>query len=301
MPPDLPLAGTAPAAEEDNMIAFYEQRADSLPTPLETVNGIRHKNLSPETLQEPVQAYASRKTHYLKKLEDLMERPDLPFVKRFPNLQFSNQNLEGRPRPRVLDDRAKQWYMKNMGIDKDMKTYVKHILNWHDGEVRLLGTPGWTKFPAGYKVGPGGFTVFHPNFWHYQYMENKQARDWLRWRRTSSWKEYDLSNEWVEWILNVHDNETSYLKYVPGAAGRQGTFYYKNGKLVTLAEMFYFGIKKYTCFAIYQTYLQLPIFAQKRAHSSSGSEQGMHRKAAKKLRFSETGKWGLPRKPRHWY
>ena len=49
----------------------------------------------------------------------------------------------------------------------NLELYVKHILNWHDGEVRLLGDPSWAKFPAtgGDQVGSDGLTVFHPRFW----------------------------------------------------------------------------------------------------------------------------------------
>ena len=71
---------------------------------------------------------------------------------------------------RVLDDEARRGYMENLGIDRTMKSYVKHILNWHDGEVRLLGDFQWVRFdlvqfPAagGDQVVPGGFTVFHPH------------------------------------------------------------------------------------------------------------------------------------------
>ena len=43
--------------------------AEPLPSPEEVVTGIPHKNpCAPEPLQEPVQALASRKTHYLKQM-----------------------------------------------------------------------------------------------------------------------------------------------------------------------------------------------------------------------------------------
>ena len=64
---------------------------------------------------------------------------------------------------------------------------------------------------------------------------------------------------------------------------------------MTLAETFRFGCKVCTCFDIYRTFVHLPIFVYKRAHSSSGSEEGMKRKAAKLLRHEETGKYGLPK------
>ena len=124
--------------------------ADPLPSPWQVVSGIEHKNLfHPEPrLQEPVQAFGSRKMHYLKEVEEIMDTavapgaPELPFTRLFPNLQF----LDGPVG--VLDDEAKRWYMDHLNIDPGLKLYVKHILNWHDGEVRLLGDPFWAKFPA---------------------------------------------------------------------------------------------------------------------------------------------------------
>ena len=63
---------------------------------------------------------------------------------------------------------------------------------------------------------------------------------------------------------------------------------------MTLAEMFRFGSEVCTCFDIYRTFVHLPIFAYRRAHSVSGSEPGLQRRAAKLLRHQETGRYGLP-------
>ena len=312
--PAQPLAGTVPVLQGDDQVTrqeLYAQLwlfADPLPSPLEAVTGITHKNLwHPEPrLQEPVQALGTRKIYYLKQLEDIMDAaaapgaPELPFTRLFPNLQF----LEGPVR--VLDDRAKRWYMENLGIDSTLKLYVKHILNWHDGEVRLMGDFQWETFPAtgGDQVVPGGFTVFHPHLWHYQYMKSPETRAWLLWRKTSPWKLHDLRPQDVAWVLAKEGNETTYVKFVPApggspAAGENqnlgpGTFYVKQGHLVTLAEMLRFGSHVCTCFDIYRTFVHLPIFVYKRAHSSSQSEPGMKRKAAKLLRHEETGRYGLP-------
>ena len=68
-----------------------------------------------------------------------------------------------------------------------------HVLNWHDGEVRLLGDFQWVRFPAtgGQPVVDehGPFTVFHPHFWQYQYMKNAETRAWL-FERKSKWYTY---------------------------------------------------------------------------------------------------------------
>ena len=109
----------------------------------------------------------------------------------FPKLPF----LEGPLR--VLDEKAKKWYMENMGIDSTLKKYVKHILNWHDGEMRLVGDFQWEKFPAtgGDQVVSDGFTVFHPHFWYYQYMRSTDTRGWLFRRKTSKWRLQDLRTQ----------------------------------------------------------------------------------------------------------
>ena len=143
---------------------------------------------------------------------------------------------------------------------------------------------------------PGGFTEFHQHFWHYQYMKSPETRAWAFWRRTSEWKLHDLRRQDVEWVLSKEGNETTYIRFVPsGPEPLAGTFYYKQGHVVTLAEMFRFGSQLCTCFDIYRTFVHLPILVYKRAHSSSGSEKGMQRKNAMLLRHAETGYYGLPK------
>ena len=117
-------------------------------------------------------------------------------------------------------------------------------------------------------------------------MTDPETRQWALWRRTSEWATQDLRADDVAWVLGKEGNETTYLKFVPAAGGspnfqlgaevylRRGQFYYKKGHLVTLAEMFRFGSRVCTCFDIYRTFVHLPIFAYKTAHSSSGSDRG---------------------------
>ena len=114
---------------------------------------------------------------------------------------------------------------------------------------------------------------------------------------------WDLRPQDVAWVLAKEGNETTYVRFVPALGGTQplaGTFYVKEGHLVTLAEMFRFGSHVCTCFDIYRTYVHLPIFVYKRAHSSSRSESGLQRKTAKLLRHKETGKYGLPDDSARW-
>ena len=181
---------------------LYEQLhlyAEPLPSPWRVVRGIKHKSRDrPEPLLEPVQAWHTRKIHYQKAIEIEMERnkpyEDFPFTKRWPNLQF----LDAWP-VRELDAEAKTWYASNFGIDPDMKNYVKHMLNMHDGEVRLLGDHYWTALPAGWAdwedtsptpaTGGRQITIYHPNPWHYQYMRNPETRVYFAKRSGSYYKD----------------------------------------------------------------------------------------------------------------
>ena len=106
-------------------------------------------------------------------------------------------------------------------------------------------------------------------------MRSQDARGWLYWRWTSSTHRFsDLRPEDVAWVLAKEGNETTYLKFVPAPGGDppadgqnphlHGTFYVKQGHLVTLGEMFRFAGQVCTCFDIYRTFVHLPIFVYKR-------------------------------------
>ena len=76
-----------------------------------------------------------------------------------------------------------------------------------------------------------------------------------------------------------------------------GTFYVKHGHFVTLAEMLRFGMQSCSCFNIYRTYVNLPVYAYKKFHSRSGSEAGRRRQNAKLLHWEMTGRYALPNRP----
>ena len=161
------------------------QEPEPLPSPWEVVTGIPHKNKwNPEPLtQEPVQAIASKKQHDSKKLEVALTASvapgaqKLPFVRLLPSLLFA-----GTVRP--LDNVGKQWYMANMKVSNIQK-YVHHVIEKHNGEAVLLGDFQWLKFPADGGQGvDDGLSIFHPDFWHPQYMKVKETREWLRSRRS---------------------------------------------------------------------------------------------------------------------
>ena len=145
--------------------------------------------------------------------------------------------------------------------------FTKDLLNTHEGEARILGQKMWVEFPH---LDPN-FTVYHPRVWHYQFTQDQNIRDFLRSRSRSPWQERDLHPEEVCWILSRENNETTYIKFT-SASGEpprdihdlnKGTFYFKRGFFVTLAEMFYFGCRIATCADIYDTYMHLPIFLYK--------------------------------------
>ena len=127
---------------------------------------------------------------------------------------------------------------------------------------------------------------------------------------TPQCKERDLSTKDVEWILSKEGNETTYLKFDPAPGGpwrehprdwlSRGTFWYKTGHVVTLAEMFRFGCRECTCFDIYRTFVHLQFYAFKKAHSQSQSESGVQRRQAKILHYEETSHYGLPKTPQRW-
>ena len=153
----------------------------------------------------------------------------------------------------------------------------------------------------------GQFTVYHPRFWHCQYMKSAKARHWCHDRQEGIFRNRDLRPQDVKLIMDYEGNETNYLKFEPdpAAGGRvppdeyfkRGTWYFRQGHVVTLAEMFRFGVRVCSCFDIYRTWVHLPIFAYRRFHSASRSTEGQQRRDAKKFHYKETGRYGLPDEP----
>ena len=243
-----------------------------------------------------MQAISTRKVHYLKQIEEQMDASAAPgaqpleFTRLYPNLQFLDGPIQ------VLDEVGKRWYMENLQVDHGMKRYINHMLNNHDGEARIVGDTWWSELPApggGLPTHTDGWSVLHPNLWHYQHMKNPATRAWLLERKNGPYKHEELSPGNALWILAVEGNETSFVKYAPAPGGsnrlEDGTFWIKGGFLVTLAEMLRFGMHACTCYDIYRTYVDLPVLYYRRAHSTSHSERGLQRRWAKRLHYEETG------------
>ena len=64
--------------------------------------------------------------------------------------------------------------------------------------------------------------------------------------------------------------------------------------MISLAELFYLGRANLACYDLYRLYVTLDIFIFKRFHSTSNTAGAQLRRNAKKLRYHETGRWGLP-------
>ena len=56
--------------------------------------------------------------------------------------------------------------------------FVKHLLNWHDGEVRFVGETWWMEVETlpvydGMRCG-----LNHTRYWHAQTMRQEETRNW---------------------------------------------------------------------------------------------------------------------------
>ena len=89
-------------------------------------------------------------------------------------------------------------------------------------------------------------------------------------------------------------NETTVLKRVYDRASGGTTWMIRTGRVVTLAELFYFGMWMAPCWDVYRFWLGLPVYAHKRQHSTSGSTHGRLRQKAKEMRYADTGSYALP-------
>ena len=99
-------------------------------------------------------------------------------------------------------------------------------------------------------------------------------------------------------------NETTLLKWTPDPdeGGDQtpasgGRWYISEGNVLVLAELICWAHDHMSMYDLYRMWLALPIFAFKRKHSESQTEQATYVRHAKMLKKMETGRWG-PNEPR---
>ena len=117
--------------------------ADPIPDVTEYVTGIPSYNAHRMGQLEPVvQAVATRKMHYLTKLQGAMRSdPNLPFSEAFPDCSPASGGL------RVLQPAQWRELCHNFRL-QDRADYVKHLVNKHDGEARLTRSE-WVPFVPG--------------------------------------------------------------------------------------------------------------------------------------------------------
>ncbi|CAK0883168.1 unnamed protein product, partial [Prorocentrum cordatum] len=163
---------------------------------------------------------------------------------------------------------------------RDTRDYVKHILALHDGEARLVRA-GWEPFPA------SGGSILQPCYWHYQFSRGWDTYSWL------STHKGNLTIQDLDWIMMKDGGETGLMRSDPAF----GNWQIRSGQFITLAELFWFGKHLCSCYDIYRAYLSLPVWIQKRKHSTSQSAAGVLRRNAKASRHQEEGKYGLPSNP----
>ena len=136
--------------------------------------------------------------------------------------------------------------------------FLKHLFNKHDGEARLI-QGDWR--PFGDKV-----DVRLPEFWSPQFARTDDSRRWLAARNPNT----GLTFEDVNWVLDQKGGETLLIRRKWAAAAASGArFEIRSGRVVTLAEMFYYGSELCTAYDIYKHYMDLPIFIHKHKRQSS--------------------------------
>jgi len=88
------------------------------------------------------------------------------------------------------------------------------VVNSVDGEARLLGDWKWVpvSFPA------SGGSVLWACFWHYQFATTRQTRAYLYNRNQEYWRDNDLRDDEIDWIMKEEGNETTLLKRDPNPA-----------------------------------------------------------------------------------
>ena len=107
-------------------------------------------------------------------------------------------------------------------------------------------------------------------------MRTEKIRNWAysnhgAGQRNKWWKDGCLSQRDVRWIMEEEGNETQLIKYCPATGG----YFIRQGNYITLGELFVFGARRCSCWDLYRTYRSLEIFIRRKAHSVSGSMDGI--------------------------
>ena len=111
-------------------------------------------------------------------------------------------------------------------------------------------------------------------------------------------KECDYSTNLLRWE-GTGDAQDPATGGGDPATGGGGQWLINQAKVCSLPELLYWAYDKMTLYELYEMWIRYPLFATKKKHSESQSEQAVMVRNSKQLRFIEEGKWGLnpPRDP----
>ena len=173
---------------------------------------------------------------------------------------------------------------------------VKHLLNKHEGEMRLVGVDSWVDLS-----GTGRdrrHIVYHSRFFHSQTMRTEEMRNFCFWNHGAGakdprFKDTYLPEETVENIMRVEQNQTRLIMRAPATGGQPAGWKIRQGNYITLGELFLFGVCKCSCWDMYRTYMSLEIVVTNKPHSTSNSPNAILRQNAKKRSHDKTGRWSL--------
>jgi hypothetical protein len=279
--------------------------------PMDIRDGIKHhgdKKEDKETLWNVPRALCSSKHKYLKWFKENLDGRGRPAS---GELFLFNQ-LWPNTAPKVhgtvpLTKREEQDLKRDSLIKTDFD-FVRNLINYHDGEVKLPIDNGFkNRFPE-------TLDVCEARFWSYQYATTAKVRRWLYERHKERGEEARLTESEILQCLKMECAEsgsyqTTILRWEPnadvnpasgGTTLADGIWYFRSGNYVTLAELFYHGATEMTCFHLYKMYLHFDYYINKRQHSESTRDDAQRRRAAKSLHHQEQGRWRLPRKGDDW-
>ena len=123
---------------------------------------------------------------------------------------------------------------------------------------------------------------------------------WLYDRSLEKWSRDDLHPNDINMIMEECKYQTTLLKWVGTgypATGGSGQWWINQSKVLSLPELLYWNCERMTMYELYSMWLRYPIFATKKKHSESQSEQAVLVRNSKQLRYQEEGTYGL-NKPR---
>ena len=150
----------------------------------------------------------------------------MDFPGQFPNLSPPFHGLE------PILPRSWQALKDRFGFASE-RDYLKHILEAHDGEARLIGDgDDWTPFPVS-----DGVDVSNPCFWHHQFAKNREVRGWLYQRQHGQWREYPFTSWEIEWVMEKERKATTLLKFTPENETTQ--WWIRKGKYISLVELLF--------------------------------------------------------------